>query len=294
MAKRFGGQYSPGAPANSPGTTADTGYAQARRSPVGARVNLLFFGPVLLLAKSYFGPPTQFLTTLVGAMMLVLAAWLTREGVRAHAAYEARKVARRPAIPRKIFAAILTGVGLGLAGYAAFGLAGAVVVGLLGAGLHSMAFGLDPLRNKGFDEVGAFQAQRAEHAVAEASAYLDQMAQAVQRAGDPEVQAQLRRFQAVVAQMLQTVQDDPRDLSAARKYLGVYLMGARDAAQKFADLHQRNPDGQAKPDFLQLLADLEAGFGAQTQKLLLADHADLTVEIEVLRARLQREGVRVE
>lgn len=294
MAKRFGGQYSPGAPANSPGTTADTGYAQARRSPVGARVNLLFFWPVLLLAKSYFGPPTQFLTTLVGAMMLVLAAWLTREGVRAHAAYEARKVARRPAIPRKIFAAILTGVGLGLAGYAAFGLAGAVVVGLLGAGLHSMAFGLDPLRNKGFDEVGAFQAQRAEHAVAEASAYLDQMAQAVQRAGDPEVQAQLRRFQVVVAQMLQTVQDDPRDLSAARKYLGVYLMGARDAAQKFADLHQRNPGGQAKPDFLQLLADLEAGFGAKTQKLLLADHADLTVEIEVLRARLQREGVRVE
>ena len=294
MAKRFGGQYSPGAPANSPGTTADTGYAQARRSPVGARVNLLFFWPVLLLAKSYFGPRTQFLTTLVGAMMLVLAAWLTREGVRAHAAYEARKVARRPAIPRKIFAAILTGLGLGLAGYAAFGLAGAVVVGLLGAGLHSMAFGLDPLRNKGFDEVGAFQAQRAEHAVAEASAYLDQMAQAVQRAGDPEVQAQLRRFQAVVAQMLQTVQDDPRDLSAARKYLGVYLMGARDAAQKFADLHQRNPDDQAKPDFLQLLADLEAGFGAKTQKLLLADHADLTVEIEVLRARLQREGVRVE
>jgi len=159
MAKRFGGQYSPGAPANSPGTTADTGYAQARRSPVGARVNLLFFWPVLLLAKSYFGPPTQFLTTLVGAMVLVLAAWLTREGVRAHAAYEARKVARRPAIPRKIFAAILTGLGLGLAGYAAFGLAGAVVVGLLGAGLHSMAFGLDPLRNKGFDEVKKMEAE---------------------------------------------------------------------------------------------------------------------------------------
>lgn len=94
--------------------------------------------------------------------------------------------------------------------------------------------------------------------------------------------------------MLQTVQDDPRDLSAARKYLGVYLMGARDAAQKFAHLHQRHADGPAKPDFMQLLSDLEAGFDAKTQKLLLADHADLTVEIEVLRARLQREGVRLE
>jgi len=45
---------------------------------------------------------------------------------------------------------------------------------------------------------------------------------------------------------------------------------------------------------MQLLSDLEAGFDAKTQKLLLADHADLTVEIEVLRARLQREGVRLE
>lgn len=293
MAKRFGGQFSPGG-AGQAGASAGAPQARLQRSPVGARVNLLFFWPVLLLAKGYFGPPAQFFGMLVAALLLVLAAWLTREGVRAHAAYEARKLARRPAIPRKIFASILTGLALGLAGYFAFGAMGAALSGGLGAVLHSLSFGLDPLRSKGFDEVGAFQAQRAEHAVAEAEAYLSQMAQAVQRAGDPQVMAQMRRFQAVVGQMLQTVQDDPRDLSAARKYLGVYLMGARDAAQKFADLHQRNADGPAKPDFMQLLSDLEAGFDAKTQKLLLADHADLTVEIEVLRARLQREGVRVE
>ena len=41
-----------------------------------------------------------------------------------------------------------------------------------------------------------------------------------------------------------------------------------------------------------LLDDLEKNFAARTQKLLLNDHSDLSVEIDVLRERLQREGIR--
>ena len=94
--------------------------------------------------------------------------------------------------------------------------------------------------------------------------------------------------------MIRTVEEDPRDLTAARKYLGVYLMGARDAAAKFADIYARSADRGAKTDFMMLLTDLEEGFGQKTEKLLLDNNADLTVEIEVLRDRLQREGVRLD
>ena len=93
--------------------------------------------------------------------------------------------------------------------------------------------------------------------------------------------------------MLRTVEDDPRDLTAARKYLGVYLMGARDAAVKFADIYSRTHDSGAKSNFMMLLTDLEEGFGQKNRKLLLDNNADLTVEIDVLRDRLQREGVRL-
>ena len=78
----------------------------------------------------------------------------------------------------------------------------------------------------------------------------------------------------------------------ARRYLGVYLMGARDAAVKFADIYSRTQDRGAKSDFMMLLTDLEESFGQKTEKLLLDNNADLSVEIEVLRDRLQREGVR--
>ena len=51
--------------------------------------------------------------SILGLMML--AAWLTKEGLVAEDAYHARRVAKKPAIPRKIFGSVLTGIGLAIA-----------------------------------------------------------------------------------------------------------------------------------------------------------------------------------
>jgi len=97
-----------------------------------------------------------------------------------------------------------------------------------------------------------------------------------------------------VRDMLRTVEDDPRDLSAARKYLGVYLMGARDASVKYADLATRAPNATARDNYLVLLSDLEQNFTAKTRALMADSTTDLDIEIEVLRDRLEREGVHLE
>ena len=104
------------------------------------------------------------------------------------------------------------------------------------------------------------------------------------------VEARVDRFTATARAMFRTVEADPRDLTAARKYLGVYLMGARDASVKFADHYARSRDPQALADYGALLDDLEANFAERTQKLLADGKTDLTVAIEVLRERLAREG----
>jgi 5-bromo-4-chloroindolyl phosphate hydrolysis protein len=91
--------------------------------------------------------------------------------------------------------------------------------------------------------------------------------------------------------MFRTVEDDPRDLTLARKYLGVYLMGARDATAKFADLYAETRDAKVKADYLALLDDLRRGIEARRETLLLTDRTDLDVEIEVLRDRLKRDGL---
>ena len=91
--------------------------------------------------------------------------------------------------------------------------------------------------------------------------------------------------------MIRTVEEDPRDLTGARKFLGVYLLGARDATTKFVELYSRQKGADTRDSYDALLSDLEMNFAAKTEKMLLDDRSDMDVEIKVLRDRLQREGV---
>jgi hypothetical protein len=130
--------------------------------------------------------------------------------------------------------------------------------------------------------------------VDEAEKMLTAMSEAIKRAGDRTAEARLSQFQTTARNLIRTVEEDPRDLTAARKYLSVYLRGARDATAKFADIYAQNRDSQARDDYLALLEDLDQNFAARQQKSLLEDRGDLTVEIDVLRERLSREGVRLD
>lgn len=296
MAKRFGGKYSPD------GTTEGTAPQGARRrqitvDPAGGRANVLFIPAIVLVATNIAGPAHELLIALVGAASLTLAAWLMRGGLRAEAAYNERKVARRPAFPRKIAAAVTGGIGAVLAVMSDSTTVTTLtpwLYGIITGGLYVTAFGLDPMRSKGMDGIDTFQQDRVARVVDEAERHLTTMRETILRAGDRQATARLEDFVDTARELIRTVEEDPRDLAAARKYLGVYLQGARDATAKFSDIFARTQDAQARSDYLALLDDLEENFAARNRKSLLADRGDLTVEIDVLRERLSREGVRLD
>ncbi|MEH6646042.1 5-bromo-4-chloroindolyl phosphate hydrolysis family protein [Sulfitobacter sp.] len=294
MAQRYGGKYSP---AGSENQDTSKRIRRIEVDPAGGRANVLFVPAIVLVATS-FGSPNAFgfLSAMLGAASLTLSAWLLRGGLRAEAAYHARKVARRPALPRKTIAAAFSGVGTALAVVAhqnGFDLVSPAIYGIVAAGLHLTAFGFDPMRNKGMDGIDTFQQDRVARVVDEAEKHLITMRETINRAGDRQATARLEEFSDTARDLIRTVEEDPRDLTAARKYLGVYLQGARDATAKFADIYSRTRDTQARTDYLALLDDLEKNFAARNRKSLLEDRSDLTIEIDVLRERLSREGVRL-
>ena len=282
MAERYGGKYSPGRAGERP-----------RRARSGARVNLLFIVPFLLVFTAFQQTPAGMAADLVAFGTLMLAAWLTREGQIAHDAYDARRVAKRPAIPRKVFASVLTGLGLAVAGYdpATGSLLNPIIFAALGGALHFMAFGPDPLRHKGVEDGDTFQTERVAKAVDEAERHLAAMRESIRGAGVPALTRRVEKFAQTARTMFRAVEDDPRDLTGARRFLGVYLLGAKDATTQFADLYARSRDEEARKDYEALLDDLEGSFSARTEKMLLNDKSNLDVEIEVLRDRLAREGI---
>lgn len=286
MAERYRGRYSPDA------STDPARPARRMPSPAERRTRMVFLISLLFGAKAFVQEPGDMLRLLVAFALLLLATWLTREGIRAQEAYDDRRTARRPAFPRKIFGSILTGLGLGLAAASTgAGMVLPVLMGLAGAVLHFATFGPDPMKDKGIEGADTYQQDRAARIVAEGESYLTEMRAAALPLADRRLSDRIDRFAATARTLFRTVEDDPRDLTAARRYLGVYLMGARDATIKFADLWRREKDTSARADFEALLTDLETNFAQRTRALLSDNRSDLDVEISVLRERLQREGV---
>ena len=292
MAKKFGGQFSPDGDTSERREIQTGVYEKARVDPVGARSNMLFIPAIPMLFMSLNDGAVALTIALISAAMLTLAAWLLRGGLTAEAEYNARKVARRPALPRKMISTALTGLGIAFAAYRSEpGIVAPILYGLAAAGLHVAAFGIDPLRSKGMEGIDTHQQDRVASVVDKAEKYLREMSDAMLRSGDRKMEGKLNAFQDKARDLIRTVEEDPRDLTAARKYLGVYLMGARDATVKFADIYSRTKDEKARTDYATLLSDLSKGFDARTAKLLLDDRSDLNIEIDVLRGRLKQEGV---
>ncbi len=303
MTKRYGGEFSPTGQrdGDAPRETVVAERLEVAsfrgRSPMrhGAKLNILFILPLLALATSFLQPVSGMAVDLVGAAAMMLSAWLTRDGVRAEDAFAERKVARRPAIPRKIFGSVLMGTGVALLIYGGqWNLAAAIVVGAIAGALHLGAFGLDPLADKGLEGVDRRETDRIARKIEEAERMLDQMSDAIRRARDRQLEARVSAFQDTARQMFRQVEADPRDLTQARRYLGVYLQGARDATVQFADLYARNRDTQVRADFETFLDDMETNFAKRTTAMLTDDRTNFDVEIEVLRDRLNRENLHIE
>jgi hypothetical protein len=151
MAKKFGGTYSPNGAKGSE--------AVRKVDAAGAKAAILFVPGIVLAALSLNEGAEGLATGLIGASVLTLAAWLTRDGLRAAAAFDQRKVARKPAIPHKILGSAV--VGIAIASWTNDpSMIATILYGGVAAGVHSMAVGIDPLRDKRMEGIDTFQHDR--------------------------------------------------------------------------------------------------------------------------------------
>ncbi|MEO0820566.1 MAG: 5-bromo-4-chloroindolyl phosphate hydrolysis family protein [Pseudomonadota bacterium] len=298
--RRFGGAYSPGA---KPGAKAGAArpvapqsrFSGAPASRVDIRARLMFVLPAPLMVNAILaiigGNVVETALSLLSFALLMTGAWLLSEGQKAAQAYEARSVARRPAIPRKIIAAVLAGAGVAAAQFAGptGGLFGAIGFALLATGSHIVAFGIDPLANKGID-LNEAELARVADAIDGAEETLREIGAMADGIRDREISERLASLSDEVRALLRRIEADPRDLTRARRYLSVHLVGAHEATRKYAESHAALDDPTLREDYLTLLSELEDSFMRGRDKMLADDKVDLEVEIEVLRDRLGQEG----
>ena len=106
-----------------------------------------------------------------------------------------------------------------------------------------------------------------------------------------ELRARLTRISELARKILRVIEEDPTDLRRARKFLYVYLDGAKTVSKGYVRTHQRSQSAELETNFRNVLITIENVFQEQHAKLLENDILDLDVQIEVLATQLKREGV---
>jgi 5-bromo-4-chloroindolyl phosphate hydrolysis protein len=235
------------------------------------------------------GDGAQVIGQLAGLAGCWSAAALTRRGLQAETVYRHRRIARRPP-PRKTAALLLLGAGVFVAAWLAVG-HGVVLAVLLCAGSVTgfiLAYGLDPWAAKrpilltlGSDTEDVLRTlEEAERRIARIEA-------ARRRLPPGEVAERLGRIARSARGVVDLLEEDPRDLRRARRFLHVYLSGAQEACERYARTRPRAATAELDDRFRSVLATIERVFDEQRQHLLEDEVLDLDVQIEVLSRQLE-------
>lgn len=259
---------------------------------------LLFMLPLPLI-------PTLFITMLKGSFLQATAtlaaialfaggALFTRRGLALELEYQWRKVASAPRLPLKILGSLLTSAGVWTAAYflARQGLFFSTFTSLVAWAGFYLTYGLDPMTDKGVNTTGtAYTTEEVLSAIREAEQKIAGIRRAAGDLRNLELRGRLRRIGDSAEKIVALIEENPQDLRRARKFLNVYLDGARKVAEGYAQTHMKTQSEELDSNFRNVLITIEDVFGEQYTRLLDNELLDLDVQIEVLSTRLKKEGV---
>lgn len=256
---------------------------------------LLFVLPLPLLIKAivslWSGHVGMLLASGGAYVFFLVAALVVRQGLINEDAFDARPHGGSPP-PLKALGGALVGLATAFAAFAAAGqpMPGALAFGAIAALGYFLFYGPDPRARR---LVAGDRGAEADVSAALREAYdrLDRIRQASLQIPSLEFKDRLANIIAGAQNVLKAIEDDPRDLRRARKFLNVYLDGAQRVTEQYARTHPQAKSVELEHNFRTLLVEMENICHEQHQKLIQHDVLDLDVQIEVLNTRLKQEGV---
>ena len=258
---------------------------------------LLFILPIPLLIAAVVSLARGTLVGVLGNAMAIglylLAALSARQGIKNENAYVQKKVALAPKVPLKFIGGVLVAAATSVAAYfgAGHGLAISICFGagaLLG---YYLTYGFDPRAEKSAKTAFGYSTHDVVEALADAERKIQAIETARTQIKNTELKDRLARIVVLSRKILSAIEDDPKDLRRARKFLITYLEGAQNVTEGYAKTHGYASSSELDESFRNVLITIEDVFEEQHARLLEDDVMDLDVQIEVLTTQLKREGV---
>ncbi len=237
-----------------------------------------------LFANDYSG----FLLKGIGFLLLSGSLALAARGFKQKLAYTRAKLARAPKVPYLQLAAL----GLGISTfYLSFFVGGkpflsALFVGILAPAGFYLYYGFDPKKDK-LGKIDGISAELVLETLREAQNKLTHIKQSMEKITDKALIAKLTMATDKADTILETIQEDPKDIRVARKFLIVYIDGIAKVIHSYTQLEETDITLQTRERLYALLDDVEEKFTEELQRLKANNQFDLDVHIDVLKEQIK-------
>ena len=245
----------------------------------------LFLAVILALFNTNI---KAFILSGISFILFFTVARLARKGLDAESFYNENTFTKAPKIPYKTIAGYLLG---GSTFFTAFITGGepfvkSAFLAIIATVGYYLLYGFDPKKDK-LENLGDISAEFVLETISEAKSKLSSIKNDMRDIKDTLLYDKLSTAVSKAENILQTIQEDPKDIRVARKFLIVYIDGMAKVTESYTDLDEQDITTHTKVKIHTLMDDVEIRFDKELSRLKNNNQFDLDVHIDTLKEQIK-------
>ncbi len=151
---------------------------------------------------------------------------------------------------------------------------------------YYLLYGFDPKKDK-LENIGDISAEFVLETISEAKAKLSEIEEDMLNIKDTILNDKLQKALKKANHILKTIQEDPKDVRVARKFLTVYIDGIAKVTKSYTELDEADINTQTTQRLHTLMDEVEERLSKELKRLKNNNAFDLDVHIDVLKEQIK-------
>ncbi len=245
----------------------------------------LFIAVILALLQTNIH---AFLLNSLAFALFFATAKLSTKGFAQEFEYLNSTLTKAPKVPYKTIAAFMLGGSTFFTAWVAGGkpFISALFLATIATLGYYLYYGFDPKKDK-LDNLGDVSAAFVLETIGEAKTKLNNIEKHMDQIEDRLLHEKLDIAMTKAKNILETIQEDPKDIRVARKFLIVYIDGVAKVTDSYVSMDEEDIDSETKGRLYGLMEDLDIRFDKELERLKNNNQFDLDVHIDVLKEQIK-------
>ena len=245
----------------------------------------LFIAVILALLQTNI---QAFLLNSMAFALFFITAKVSTKGFSQEADYVNSTLTKAPKIPYKTIAGFMLGGSTFFTAWIAGGkpFITALFLGSIATLGYYLFYGFDPKKDK-LENLGDVSAEFVLETINEAKGKLADIESHMDEIKDKVLFEKLNIAVGKAKDILETIQNDPKDIRVARKFLIVYIDGVRKVTDSYVAMDAEDINSETKEKLHSLMTDLDTRFDKELDRLKNNNQFDLDVHIDVLKEQIK-------